>query len=263
MVRRSLGVEDVVLPAHGRRRRLVETGDRHRLQRQPVGTKILLDDALHLRGELVPLGVQLVQGAGGGHGAQRRDQLLIDQELDALGVDRALAERGGGVDDVFLDLLHLDVELGRHVSAQVVARDERVRSGAVDVEAHGQQRDRDDLMHDRDDQRAAIDDRLLAAHAGADEGLVGGRFHVQPGDGDDRGANQQQDQAKSDEHRLGDAAEGDDPHAGEQHRQDDEDQGDDDCGDAEPGHPATLLCHIETSLFRALPFGNCAALGTT
>src|SRR5690606_12666170 len=80
---------------------------------------------------------------------------------------------------------HLDVELGGQVNAEIVLGDQGVGSAALDVEAHGLEADRDDLVDDGDDEDAAVADDAGAAHAGADEGHVGRRLAVEAEDDGD------------------------------------------------------------------------------
>ena len=88
---------------------------------RPLLGQVVRDDLLHGRRELVALGVQFDQLLGRRDGAQRGDQLFLHQLAHRLGLDVAPAQRAGRLEDVIRVGLHLDVELGRQIDAEVVA----------------------------------------------------------------------------------------------------------------------------------------------
>ena len=96
--------------------------------------------------------------------------------------------------------LHAHVELARHVDAHAVLGDERALAAARHLEAQRVHVHRDDLVDDRQHERAAVHHHLLAAEAGAHERPLLGRAQVQPVEqpdhdrDDDRDADQGEDE---------------------------------------------------------------------
>src|SRR5690606_15300331 len=77
-------------------------------------------------------------------------------------------------------LHHAHEELRLDVHAHAVAGDHGLAVYARYRDAHHVQVDRRDLVHDRQHQRAAVDDHLLAAEAGPDERDFAGRAVIEP-----------------------------------------------------------------------------------
>ena len=117
----ALGVEHVVrvelLDRHHR-----ERGDRHVLQREAVLLELLGERRLDVLGELLALAVEVHERLVGGDRAERVGELALDEVADGVLVEVALAERARGGEDVLGDGLDLDVELGRDVRLDLVAR---------------------------------------------------------------------------------------------------------------------------------------------
>ena len=255
----TLGIEHVVLTAHGVRRRLVQARDGDRFQGQAVVGEILLNDDLHGLRELISLGVQLMQRPGRRHGTERGDQLLVDQVLDALGVHRALTQRGSCRQDVFPDLLDLDVELGGNIRPQVVSGDQGIVPRAVDIQAHGLQRDWHNLMDHWNHEVSAIQDWNRAAHTRPDKCLVGGGLDVQLGDNHHDCPDEEQDNAKDRQGELRLATEIQDRQGGQDDvGQDDEQQTDNDGADGCACDSTTTVGHGNL-LFTYILTGCCGA----
>ncbi|PHJ92065.1 hypothetical protein VF08_36755 [Nostoc linckia z8] len=124
--------------------------------------------------------MELVHRHAGGDRAERVDELAFDQLLQRFRVHGAQAERLGGGRDRLGVGADADVELGLHVDAQAIERDQRVAMLALHREADGVHVDRHRLVQDRQHQRAAVHHHLLAAKAGADEGDFLSRSLVEP-----------------------------------------------------------------------------------
>ncbi len=166
---------------------LVDVGDRHRLEFQPVGVEPDLRRLAHAPDVVVASLVHLLQRHLSGDGAQGRDELAVEQRGQPLRLQRAPAERCRGEADGLARLLDADVELRVDVDAHPVAGDQR----AVVRARHGQlqrvQVHRGDVVDDRPDEGAAVDHHLLAQKAGADERhspwWSGGRASASPSTG--------------------------------------------------------------------------------
>jgi hypothetical protein len=166
MVRHALRIEDVVGLEVGLVG-LIELGDRHRFQREAVVREVIGDQPHDFLQEFVALGVELLERLAGGCRSERRHELVLDELGDALLIARSgfvillahlVTERARrGLDGIVFSL-DPDEELGLDVGAQLVAGDERVDSLPEHVETDGLERDSHDLMHDREDQGAAVSD---------------------------------------------------------------------------------------------------------
>jgi hypothetical protein len=160
--------------------RLVELGERHRLQLQPVLQEVARHHRLDPLDVLPPLLVHLLHGHLGGDGPKGVDELALDQLLERLRLQRPLAQGPSGGGDGLHPCLDAHVELGDHVHAHAVLGDERLVPAARDLETQGVHVDGHDLVDDRQYEGAAVHDHLLAAQPGAHEGALLGRAEVQP-----------------------------------------------------------------------------------
>ena len=160
------------------------------LELEPVLQQVRGHGAAHPADIFAALLVQLLHGHLGGHRAQRVDELAFEQLLQRLGLGGALAQRLGGAGDRLGHGLDADIELGDHVDAHAVARDQRLVAAARDLEPERVHVDRDDVVHDRQHEGAAVHHHLLPAHAGAHEGALLAGAKIEPmeqqdDDGDD------------------------------------------------------------------------------
>ena len=204
--RQALGVEGVrrVEELHGG---LVELGERYGLELQAVLQQVLGDDAAHPLDVVATPLVHLLHGHLGRHGAQCIDELALDQFAQRIGLHGALAERLGSVGDGVVGRLDADVELAYHVDAHAVAGDERLVAAARHLEPERVHVDRDDLVHDRQHEGAAVHHHLLPGQAGAYEGALLGRAQVEPVEqpDDDRHDDGDDDQGQDKDAELGSA----------------------------------------------------------
>ena len=151
-------------------RRLIQPGQRHAFQFQAVHRQIGGRDLLHLLDEIAALFVQLVHRHTRRDGSQRIDELALDQLLQHFRLHRPLAERLCRGRQRLAIGANADVELGAHVDAQPVERDERIAIAPLDREPHRVHVDRHRLVQHRQHQRAAVHHHLFTAEAGADKG---------------------------------------------------------------------------------------------
>ena len=173
--------------------RLVDVHDGDGLELQSVGRHVLEGGFLHAGDVGAALFVHLRHGHVGGDGAQRGLEAARQQVEQIFGIQGAAAERGGGAGDGLLGRLHPDVEFGLDVDAHAVAGDQCLLLGADDLQRHGVHVHRRDVVDDRPDEGAAVDDDLLAEETGSDESHFLGRAAIEAihhpvddGDRDDR-----------------------------------------------------------------------------
>ena len=169
---------------------LVEAGEGHRLQLQPVLQQILGRRLLHPLHIFAALLMHLLHAHLGGDGAQRIDELALHQLAEGLGMHGALAQGLGGIGDGVGRRLDAEIELGDDIDPHPVLGDERPLAPALHLQAQRVHIDRDHLVDDRQHEGAAVHHHLLAAEAGAHEGhLLGGPaiepVHQIDDDGDD------------------------------------------------------------------------------
>src|SRR6185503_11521744 len=122
--------------------------DRDVLEREAVLLELLAERGLDVLGELLALAVEVHERLVRGHGPERVGELALDQIADGVLVEVALAEGAGGGEDVLLDRLDLDVELGGDVGLDLVVGDERVPPRALDRELDRSERDAEELVED-------------------------------------------------------------------------------------------------------------------
>ncbi len=144
-------------------------------------------------GELLALPVEIHERLVGRDGAERVGELALDELADGVLVEVALAEGAGRRHHVLLDRLDLDEELGGHVRADLVARDQRVAGRALDRELDRSERDVEQLVEDGINDDAAADHHFVAARAGADERLVRAAAPVEAREGHGDGGEQDDD----------------------------------------------------------------------
>ena len=124
--------------------------------------------------------MHLLHGHARGDGAHRVDEAALHQVAQAFGVHRPVAQRSRRRRDRFRSRDDADEELDDDLDAHAVRGDQRLVGGALHLDAQGVHADFGDVVHDRQDQRAAAHHHLLAAPAGADEGEVLRRVAVEP-----------------------------------------------------------------------------------
>jgi hypothetical protein len=137
---------------------------------------------LHAAGEGVALGVNLHEVFGRRHAAQRGDELFEHELRDGLRVDGFVAERARRVQNRVHFGLHLDVELGFHIHAQVIAGNERVGSLALHLQFHRLQRDGHEGMQVREHQCAAVQHHAPSPEPSPHIRHVRRRAHIELGD---------------------------------------------------------------------------------
>ena len=169
--RHALGVEGVA-GVEELEAGLVELSERRGFELEAVHRQVAGDAGAHALHILAALLVHLFHRHGRRHGAQRVDELALEQLLQPIGLERAHAERLRRVGHGLVARLHAHVELGRHVDAQPVARDQRLVAAAHDLEAKRVHVDGDDVVDDRQHEGAAAEHHLLPAQARANEGAL-------------------------------------------------------------------------------------------
>ena len=175
---------------------LVEIADGDRMKLQPVARDGGAGPLAHRFHESCPILVNVVEGHLRGDCAHGADELALEEAGQPLGLRRHLAQarRGGG--HGLARRSDAQEELGIGVHPHPVAGDERVLALGRHAQPREVERDGRDLVDDRQHERAAGDDDLLAAHAGAHEGALGGRALVEPVEqpNDDRHRNEGDDE---------------------------------------------------------------------
>ena len=179
---------------------LVEPGQRHRFELEPVLEDVLGDRRLHLLDEVDALLVKFFHRHLGGDGAERIDELALDQVLEVFGIDRPPPEGLRRVGDRFLGRLHADIELDLGIDPHPVPGDERLLVGAMHLQAEGVHVDRHDLMQHREDQRTTVHDHALTAEAGAHERHFLRGPGVEPGEDHPDRQQAKEDGAREEEH---------------------------------------------------------------
>ena len=161
---------------------LVEVGDRDRFQLEPVLRQRLGGGGLDPRDIFAALLVHLLHGHFRGDRTQRGDELAGQQRVQALGFQRAPAQRRRGDRYRLARRLHPDVEIGLDVDAHAVARDQRVALLAHDPHRQHVHVDRGEVVDERQHEGAAVDHHPLAEQAGAHERDLLRRAMVEPVD---------------------------------------------------------------------------------
>jgi hypothetical protein len=177
----TLGVERVI-GVEMLDRRLVEPGQRHRFELEPVHRQVVRTDLLHLLDEIGALLVELVHRHARRDRTQRVDELALDQILQRFGVHRAQAQRLRRHGNRARIGTHANVEFGLYVDAQPVERDQRVDILAFDRQPHGVHVHGHRFVEHRQHQRAAVHDHPLAAESGADKSYFFRRAPIKPRD---------------------------------------------------------------------------------
>jgi hypothetical protein len=159
---------------------LVELGQRHGFEFQPVLQQVAGDPVAHAAHEVATLLVKFLHCHLGGHGAQRVDELALHQFLEHVGLHRPCAQGLGGIRDGLHRRLHPDIELRDHVHPHPVLGDQGLVASARDLQAKGVHVDGNNFVNDRQHERSPVHDHLLPAKAGADERTLLGGAQVQP-----------------------------------------------------------------------------------
>ncbi len=169
--RQALGVEGVgrIEELHAG---LVELGQRHGLELEAVLQQVLGHRVAHALHVVAALLVHLLHRHLGGHGAQRVDELAFDQLLAA---PPAAWCAGRSVWAAAAIASSSGLRRARRTRLTTSTRirslgDQRLVAAARDLQAQRVHVDRDDLVHDRQHEGAAVHHHLLAAEAGAHEG---------------------------------------------------------------------------------------------
>ena len=149
---------------------LIQARQRDRLHLQPVVRQHVFDQSLDLFDEAATFLLHLVHGHAGGHAAQRIDESALDQFLEGLGIHRPPAERLGRRGHGFPVGANSQKEVSYDLHSHAVLGDECRGAGAPHLQTQGRHADPGDVVDDREDQRAAAQDDLLAAKSGAHEG---------------------------------------------------------------------------------------------
>ena len=102
-------------------------------------------------------------------GAQRRYEFARQERVDALGFQCPPAKGRGSKRNRLLGLVHPNVEFRVHVYAHPVARDQRLVLLTGHRKLQGIHAYRRDVVNDRPDECAAVDDNLLAKKTRAHE----------------------------------------------------------------------------------------------
>ena len=139
------------------------------------------DRFLHRLDEGRALLLQLFEVHGGGHRTQAVDEFGLDQFAQFAGIVGAAAQRLRGERDRRAIGFDAQIEFGADVDAHAVLGDQRIRAAAGDLEPQRLQIDRGGGVENRKHDRAAVEDDLLAAEAGADIGFVTRRAAVEFG----------------------------------------------------------------------------------
>ena len=138
--------------------------------------------------------MQVFHGHFGRDGAQRVDELTLDQRFELDGFHGPFAQRLRGAGDAVGVGFDAHEELGLHVDAHPVPGDQRVVFLAAHFEAERLHVDEGDLVKDRQDDRPAVADDFFPAEAGADECLLFGGAGIEPRD--DQADGQQRDERR-------------------------------------------------------------------
>ena len=160
--------------------RLIEARERDRFELQAVVHDLLGQCLPNRLDEGDALLVQLLHVPLGRHRAQRVHELPFQQRPQLLCVEglRAQRLRGGG------DRLRVgpdsDEELGRHVDPHAIASNQRVLVSAREVEQQGLHVDGGGVVQNRQNERSAVHDDLLAAEPGTHERHLLRRALVEP-----------------------------------------------------------------------------------
>jgi len=155
-----VGVEELLL-------RLVEAGQRHALQFEPVLHQILGDRVLHALDEVLPLVEQLLHRHRHRGGAQRVDEFVLDQLLQRFRIERARTQGLRRVGDA-LDGRDAAHEKGDDdVDAHPVLGEQAVRPRAMHFELQRVHVDPDQLVKDRQADSTTVHHDFLAAQSGA------------------------------------------------------------------------------------------------
>ena len=160
---------------------LVEPRQRHQFELEAVVLDVGADRFLHRFDEGRALLLQLFEVHGGGHRTQAVDEFGLDQFAQFAGIVGAAAQRLRGERDRRAVGFDAQVEFGADVDAHAVLGDQRIRAAAGDLQPQRLQIDRGGGMENRKHERAAVEDDLLAAEAGADIGFVTRRAAVEFG----------------------------------------------------------------------------------
>jgi hypothetical protein len=173
------GVEGVVVVERGECR-LVHPRQRHRFELQAAVREVLAHRFADRAHELGALVVQGIHGEGRAGRLDRVDEAALEQVPHAVGAERLGADRLRRGGDALDRRLHAEVELELDVDAHPVFGDQRLGAGAAHLDPHRPHVDLVDLVQERQRQRAAGEDDLLAAEAGADEGDVARGLAIEP-----------------------------------------------------------------------------------
>ena len=160
--------------------RLIELGQRYRLELQPAACQRRRDPLPHAPGVFAALLVQLLHGHLRRNGAQRVDELALHHVAQAVHVHQAAADRLGRRGHRLFLRLHAHEEVGHHVDAHAVLGDDRAVTGALHLDALGAHADGGDVVEDRHHEGAAVHHDSLSEQTGSHERRFLGRAPVEP-----------------------------------------------------------------------------------
>ena len=149
---------------------MVEIGDRDGFELEAVLRQRRGGGLLDPRDIVAALLVHLLHRHFGGDRAQGGDEFARQKGVQPFGFERATAEGGGGDRNRLAGRLHADIEVGFHVDAHPIARDQRVAFLAHDLHRQHVHVDRRVIVDEGQHESAAVDHHPLAEEAGAHEG---------------------------------------------------------------------------------------------
>jgi len=164
--RQALGVEGVV-GIEKLLLRLVEARQRHALQLEPVLHQILGDRVLHALDEILPLVAQLLHRHRHRGGPQRVDELVFNQLLQRLRIERARAQGLCRVGDALDGRDAAHKEGHDDIYAHAVLGEQAVRPRAMHLELQRVHVDPDQLVKHRQADNTTVHHDLLTAQSGA------------------------------------------------------------------------------------------------
>ena len=158
---------------------LIQAGERHTFQFEAVFQQVLGHRHLHLLHKIDALFVQLLHGHLRGDGAECVDELAFHQFFQVLRLHGALPKCLGRIGNGLLGRLHADVKFRLDVSPHAIVGDQCLFVDPLHLEPQGVHVHGNGVMHDRQDQSAAVEHHPLTAQSGTDKGDFFGRALVQ------------------------------------------------------------------------------------
>ena len=147
-------------------RRLVQPGDRHRFQQEPVLFEVRRQDRRDLGTVLAPVVLQAVHRVARRHRQHRVDQLAFQRLGQVRRPERLPRQRLCRRRDALVRGIDPHVELGPDIDAQAVRGDDRLRPQPLDLEPRGLHVHFRDLVQEGQRDEAALGRDKLAAGTG-------------------------------------------------------------------------------------------------